>query len=164
MLSISQTGHKLWQDQLVGSSCCALAASTSWLVVGTSDGCLQLYGTSPTLGWQSGSAFRSHPPFVLGRPIVALHLRESSSSPDKNDDKGGEEIRQTELLVVTSDGRFAVYGIEPRFKLHYKGSLLPAMTHMLLSADLETEFIYPNWHGSNSPKRTDCSYYCRCTQ
>jgi len=148
VLSISKTGQKLWKDQLLGSSCCAIAASKSWLVVGTSDGCIQIYGTSPTLGWTSGSAFRSHPPFVLGRPIVALHLREhrdsSSSSPSSSPDKKGEaEVNQTELLVVTSDGRFAVYLLEPRFKLQYKGSLLPAMTHMLLSADLETDLYLP---------------------
>ena len=34
-------------------------------------------------------------------------------------------------------------GAEPRFKLQYKGSLLPAMTHMLLSADLETDLYLP---------------------
>jgi protein HIRA/HIR1 len=137
VLSISKTGQTLWKDQLLGSSCSAIAASKSWLVVGTSDGCVQIYGTSPTIGWASGSSFRSHPPYILGRPIVALHLREQSSS---SEDK--EQI-QTELLVVTSDGRFAVYVLEPRFKLQYKGSLLPAMTHMLLSADLETDLYLP---------------------
>jgi len=45
--------------------------------------------------------------------------------------------------VVTSDGRFRVYALEPRLKLLYKGSLLPAMTHMLLSADLETDLYLP---------------------
>ncbi|VEU33805.1 unnamed protein product [Pseudo-nitzschia multistriata] len=129
VLSISKGGQSLWKDQLPGSTCCAIAASKSWLVVGTSDGCLQIYGTSPTLGWQSASAFRSHPPFVLGRPIVALHLREGGA--------------QTELLVVSSDGRFGVYVLEPRLKLLYKGSLLPAMTHVLLSADLQTDLYLP---------------------
>jgi protein HIRA/HIR1 len=135
VLSISKGGCKLWNDQLLGSTCCAIASSESWLVVGTSDGSLQVYGTSPTLGWKSTNAFRSHPPFVLGRPIVALHLRQQ-----QHDEKSATP---TELLVVTSDGRFAVYGLEPRLKLKFKGSLLPAMTHMLLSADLETDLYLP---------------------
>jgi len=129
VLSISKGGQSLWKDQLLGSTCCAIAASKSWLVVGTSDGCVQIYGTSPTLGWKSAGAFRSHPPFVLGRPIVALHLRQDKS--------------RTELLVVSSDGRFAVYVLEPRMKILYKGSLLPAMTHVLLSADLEIDLYLP---------------------
>ncbi len=135
VVSISKGGEKLWNDQLLGSSCCAIAACESWLVVGTSDGCLQVYGTSPTLGWKSASAFRSHPPFVLGRPIVSLHLRQQKANATTNS--------TTELLVVTSDGNFAVYVLEPNFKLVYKGSLLPAMTHMLLSADLETDLYLP---------------------
>ena len=135
VLSISKGGRKLWNDQLLGSTCCAIAASEYWMVVGTSDGSLQVYGTSPTLGWKTTSAFRSHPPFVLGRPIVALHLKQQR-------DKANGAIT-TEMLVVTSDGRFAVYGLEPQLKLLYKGSLLPAMTHMLLSADLETDLYLP---------------------
>eukprot|EP00537_Pseudo-nitzschia_pungens_P009167 CAMPEP_0172380226 /NCGR_PEP_ID=MMETSP1060-20121228/70330_1 /TAXON_ID=37318 /ORGANISM="Pseudo-nitzschia pungens, Strain cf. cingulata" /LENGTH=1355 /DNA_ID=CAMNT_0013107977 /DNA_START=492 /DNA_END=4559 /DNA_ORIENTATION=- len=133
VLSISQGGKTMWNDQLMGSSCSSIAASESWLAVGTSDGCLQMYGTSPTMGWESASAFRSHPPLVVGRPIVALHLRENEKKNDSD----------TELLLVSSDGRFAVYGLEPRIQLRYKGSLLPAMTHMLLSADLETDLYLP---------------------
>ena len=129
VVSISKGGQKLWNDQLLGSTCCAIAASKSWLVVGTSDGSLQIYGTSPTLGWTTANAFRSHPPFVLGRPIVALHLNQKSDN--------------TEMLVVTSDGKFSIYGLKPRLKVLYKGSLLPAMTHMLLSADLETDLYLP---------------------
>jgi len=133
VLSISKGGRKLWNDQLLGSSCCAIAASEQWLVVGTSDGCLYMYGTSPTLGWKSTTAIRAHPPFVLGRPIVSLHLHQQKD----------EEGPKTKLLVVTSNGKFAVYGLKPRFTLLYKGSLLPAMTHMLLSADLETDIYLP---------------------
>lgn len=140
VLSISKTGQVLWKDQLLGSSCSAIAASKSWLVLGTSDGCVQVYGTSPTLGWTSGSAFRSHPPFVFGRPIVALHLRER---PRYYQQDNGDETKQTELLVVASDGMFAVYVLEPRFKLQFKGTILPAMTHMLLSADLGTDLYLP---------------------
>ncbi len=136
VLSISKGGRKLWNDQLLGSSCCAIAAIEQWLVVGTSDGCLYIYGTSPTLGWKSTTAIRAHPPFVLGRPIVSLHLHQQK-------DDGDEEGSKTKLLVVTSDGNFAVYGLKPRFTLLYKGSLLPAMTHMLLSADLETDIYLP---------------------
>mmetsp|Transcript_15709 Transcript_15709/g.36320 ORF Transcript_15709/g.36320 Transcript_15709/m.36320 type:complete len:1325 (-) Transcript_15709:213-4187(-) len=136
VLSISKGGRTLWNDQLLGSSCCAIAASESWLVVGTSDGSLQIYGTSPTMGWKTASAFRSHPPFVLGRPIVALHLYQQKKRSESS-------ALATELVVVTSDGRFAVYTLEPRLKLRYKGSLLPAMTHMVLSADLETDLYLP---------------------
>eukprot|EP00536_Pseudo-nitzschia_multiseries_P012347 jgi/Psemu1/260493/estExt_Genewise1Plus.C_4670022 len=144
VLSISRGGQTLWNDQLLGSSCSSIAACKSWLAVGTSDGCLQMYGTSPTLGWESASAFRSHPPLVLGRPIVALHLREKEEEEGKNQTTTSTtSTTETELLVVSSDGRFAVYGLEPRIQLRYKGSLLPAMTHMLLSADLETDLYLP---------------------
>ena len=136
VLSISKGGRTLWNDQLLGSTCCAIASSESWLVVGASDGSLQIYGTSPTIGWRTASAFRSHPPFVLGRPIVALHLHQQKNQNESS-------TPTAELLVVTSDGRFAVYALEPRLRLRYKGSLLPAMTHMLLSADLETDLYLP---------------------
>jgi protein HIRA/HIR1 len=139
VLSLSKDGQRFWNDHLVGTSCSAIAASKSWLIVGTSDGCVHVYGTSPTLGWASLSAFRSHPPFVLGRPIIALHLRDSPKSSGTVNETGGG----TELLAVTSDGNFSVYDLEPNLKLQYKGSIMPAMTHMLLSADLETDLYLP---------------------
>lgn len=139
VLSISRAGLGLWKDQLPGTSCCAIAASKYWLVVGTSDGCIQIYGTSPTLGWASGNGFRSHPPYVLGRPIVALHLRDVP--PSSSD--GGVGTTQTELLAVISDGTFFVYVLEPNIRIRYKGSVMPAMSHMLLAADMETDIYLP---------------------
>ncbi|KAL3913858.1 MAG: hypothetical protein SGARI_000441, partial [Bacillariaceae sp.] len=139
VLNLSKDGQRMWNDQLPGTSCCAIAASKSWLVVGTADGCVHVYGTSPTLGWASMSAFRSHPPFVFGRPIIALHLKQSSPSTASTT----QADARTELLVVTSDGKFSVYDLEPSLKLQYKGSIKPAMTHMLLAADLETDLYLP---------------------
>lgn len=141
VLSLSKNGQPLWKDQLPGTSCSAIAATKTWLVVGTSDGCVQIYGTSPSLGWASSGAFRSHPPFVVGRPVVALHLRESQKTAMAG--PASDSVSQTEMLVVTSDGNFSVYSLEPNVKILYKGSVLPAMTHVLLSADLGTEVYLP---------------------
>jgi hypothetical protein len=38
------------------------------------------------------------------------------------------------MLVVTADGTFGVYRILPELRLEYKGSLMPAMTHMSLAS------------------------------
>ncbi|KAG7349717.1 YD repeat protein [Nitzschia inconspicua] len=141
VLTLSKSGQCLWKDQLPGTSCSAIAATKTWLVIGTSDGCIQIYGTSPSLGWASSSAFRSHPPFVLGKPVVALHLRETKNAAAG--DNAMSTSSRTEMLVVTSDGNFSVYGLEPSVKVLYKGSILPAMTHMLLSADLGTDLYLP---------------------
>lgn len=135
VLSISKGGQRLWKDQLPGSTCSAIAASKSWLFVGTSDGCVQIYGTSPTLGWESGIAYRSHPPFVLGRPVVSVHAHDVDNSTPKD--------HHTELVVLTSDGRFGVYAVEPSVRILYKGSIMPAMTHMLLAADMSADLYLP---------------------
>lgn len=135
VLSISKEGQKLWKDQLPGTACSAIAASKAWLVVGTADGCVHIYGTSPTLGWESGISFRSHPPFVLGHPVISLYLREVPGS--------GLQQHTTEMVVVSSDGRFGVYSLEPNIRVLYKGSIMPAMKHMLLSADLATTGYLP---------------------
>lgn len=136
VLSISRSGQSTWKDQLPGTSCAAIAASEKLLAIGTSDGCVQLYGTSPSLGWTSGVAFRSHPPFVFGRPIVALQLHDKPSS-------GEGSHAQTEMLIVSADGTFGVYSVVPELKLRYKGTIMPPMTHMLLSSDISTELYLP---------------------
>jgi len=65
-ISISHEGSVSWKDQIAGTACSALEASHDMLAVGTSDGSIQLYGTSPTIGWSSGTAFRSYPLLVFG--------------------------------------------------------------------------------------------------
>jgi protein HIRA/HIR1 len=117
---IKSGGKTTWKDQIVGTSCCAVAASPHFFVVGTCDGTVQLYSTSDTLGWACGFAFRSHPPMVVGHAPVSLRLRDA--------DEGSAE-----MLVVTSDGGFAVYQLVPDLTLQYKGTVIPAMTHMALN-------------------------------
>ncbi|CAB9497994.1 Protein HIR1 [Seminavis robusta] len=126
-VSISKEGAKSWKDQIVGTSCSALAASDNLLAVGTADGSIQLYGTSPSLGWDCGTAFRSHPLLVLGHPIVSLQLHDKAKEKDEDESK-------VDLLVVTGDGSFGVYEIFPVLQKRYKGSLLPAMSHMSMGA------------------------------
>jgi hypothetical protein len=53
VLTISRGGVREWKDLLAQVSCTALAANHELLAVGTADGCLLVYGTSPTLGWES---------------------------------------------------------------------------------------------------------------
>jgi protein HIRA/HIR1 len=53
ILTISRGGVREWKDLLAQVSCTALAANHDLLAVGTADGCLLVYGTSPTLGWES---------------------------------------------------------------------------------------------------------------
>ena len=126
-LTISCGGVKQWKDIIVKAKCTALAANQQLLVVGTVDGCLYLYGTSSTMGWESGKAFRAFPPFVLGSPVVEISI---SSTPRFQD---GES--SSEMVVVTSDGSFYVYALMPLGpKLKYKGSVVPAMQHMYLSS------------------------------
>jgi protein HIRA/HIR1 len=130
VLSISSAGRTMWCDQLPGTSCSTITASKNLLALGTSDGCVQLYGTSPSVGWTSGIAFRSHPPLVFGRPIVTLQIHDVTPT-------------QTEMLIVTADGSFGVYSVFPELKVQYKGTIMPPMTHMLLSSDMSTETYLP---------------------
>ena len=135
VLSISRGGQAMWKDQLLGASCSTIAASKQLLAVGTSDGSVQLYGTSPTMGWASGAAFRSHSPFVFGSPIVAVQLH------DKTSDDG--KPAKTEMLVIAADGMFGVYSVVPELKVRYKGTIMPPMQHMLLSSDMSNEINLP---------------------
>jgi protein HIRA/HIR1 len=133
-LSISCDGRVSWKDQIPGTSCSAIAAARTVLAVGAADGSVQLFGSSPTLGWACGNAFRSHPPFVLGHAIVALQLHEK---------KNADETTNVMMLVVTADGSFGVYRILPELGLEYKGSLMPAMTHMSLASFVSGEHRFP---------------------
>lgn len=134
MMSISRAGSKLWNDEIIGSSCTALAVCETILAIGTADGCIYLYGTSPSLGWSSGSAFRSHPPFVVGHAIVSLQIHES---------KKVESGTEVEIIVVAADGTFAVYSILPILTLKFKGTVLPAMTHMVLASTSSSDTPLP---------------------
>jgi len=126
-LTISRGGTKQWKDIIIRSKATALTANQQLMAVGTSDGCLYLFGTSPTLGWTSCKAYRAFPPFVLGSPVVEISFSKSSSSTDKSDSS-------CEIVVATSNGSFAVYTISSGTpKLNYKGSVVPAMQHMHLS-------------------------------
>ncbi|KAL3796401.1 hypothetical protein HJC23_004198 [Cyclotella cryptica] len=119
-LTISRGGVRKWKDILAQVSCSALAASRDLMAVGTADGCLYLYGTSPTLGWESAKAHRAFPPFVLGSSVVEIKLSSHN-----------EEMK---MVVLTSDGNFYVYKFLPLGpKLEYKGSVVPPMQHLLLS-------------------------------
>lgn len=122
VLSISRGGKALWKDEITGTTCSAIAGTQKVLAVGTADGAVYLYGTSPGLGWASVMAVRSHPPLIFGQAIVSLQLKEDHAS------------HQLEMLVVTSDGSFGVYTLVPELKLCYKGSIMPAMTHMILAS------------------------------
>ncbi len=130
IITISRGGKREWKDIITKTTCTALAANNHLMAVGTADGCLHLFGTSPTLGWDSGKAFRAFPPFVLGSPVVQINFPSSSSH-------GGPSSSSEShfMTVVTSDGGFRVYEIlsnGPR--LAYKGSILPPMQHMCLSS------------------------------
>lgn len=136
-VSICSDGRIAWRDQITGSSCTALAVSQFLLAVGTSDGCVQLYGTSPSLGWACKCSFRSHPPLIFGHPIVSLQLHEGESPEEAS-------LPTVEMIVVTADGFFGLYAVLPSPVLRYKGSLMPAITHMSLSLPSSSERFLPS--------------------
>lgn len=139
LLTISRGGTKKWKDIIVRSNATSISATYQLLAIGTSDGCVFLYGTSPTLGWASCKAYRAFPAFVLGSPIVEISINRSSLI-DKTDST-------CEMVVVTSDGNFSVYKLSSGTpKLSYKGSIIPAMQHMHLS------FNYQSTNSSAQPK------------
>jgi protein HIRA/HIR1 len=73
----------------------------------------------------------------MGHPIVTLQLYEKKSA--------GETAKAANvmMLVVTADGTFGVYRILPELGLEYKGSLMPAMTHMSLASFVSGEHRLP---------------------
>lgn len=136
LLSISSNGKKRWFDQLPGTSCSAIAASKQLLVIGTTDGCVHLYGTSPSMGWSSCTAFRSHPPLIIGRPIVTVQIHEKQVSDT-------DSTTRTDILLVAADGSFGVYSVIPELRVRFKGTIMPPMTHMLLGSNMSTEIHLP---------------------
>ncbi|GAX12012.1 protein HIRA/HIR1 [Fistulifera solaris] len=126
---IKKDNTATWSDQIVGTSCAAVSASNRFLAIGTADGSIQLYGTSPSIGWLSANAFRSHPPLICSGAVVSLRLEETEAS--------------LQMLVVTSDGSFGLHTVFPRLSLVKKGSILPPMTHMALSAASNKDLVYP---------------------
>lgn len=130
-ITITRGGKTFWNDQIAGTSCTSLTASTQFFAIGTSDGCLQLYGTSGSLGWACRHAFRSHPPLILGYPVISVHLKETSDG-------------EVTLLTLTGDGSFAVYSVTPVLRRLYGGSIRKAMTHMSLASDAAD--LVPNLH------------------
>eukprot|EP00977_Amphora_coffeiformis_P011400 scaffold2760_cov167-Amphora_coffeaeformis.AAC.14 len=132
-VSLQRDGKALWHDQIVGTSCCALAGNDKLFCVGTVDGTIQIYGASPSTGWRGETAIRAFPPIVLGQPIVTLQIRTWEGSAC--------------LLVVSADGLFGVYRLEPTMSKVFAGSILPAMMHMA-NATLHEE--------KNMPKLSRC--------
>jgi len=128
-ISISSGSDITWRDHLVGAHCTCIDVCSSLLALGSYDGTIYLYSTSPSLGWKSGLAFRSHPPFVMDGSIVRLSLKEG----DKNKDSGDPSV---DMLVLTSHGSFSVFTMLPVPKLQFKGTIMPAMNQMRLSASL----------------------------
>lgn len=134
-LSISCGGKITWKDQIVGAHCTALVSNSSLMIVGTNDGTIYLYGTSPSIGWSSGIAFRSHPPFIIGTSVVRLSLRHTTI------EKLDNGIIQSEMLVVMEDGSFGVYKMMPSPNLYYKGSLLAPMNQMRISSGKSSHHV-----------------------
>lgn len=129
---IKKDNHVTWSDQIVGTSCTAVSASNRFLAIGTADGSVQLYGSSPSVGWLSANSFRSHPPLIFNGAIVSLRLEDIEAS------------NSLKMLVVTGDGSFGVYNVLPRLAMVKKGSILPPMTHMALSASMSSrDLVYP---------------------
>jgi protein HIRA/HIR1 len=131
-VAIVSNGSALWKDQIVGTSCSAVSASNEAFAVGTTDGTIQIYSTSPTTGWSSRNAFRSHPPLILGTTVLSIQLidqkHETESIPKSS-------IESVEMLVVTIDGGFGVWTIIPKLQRKYKGTLMPILTHMSYATD-----------------------------
>ena len=141
-LSLNRGGDRTWSDHILGTHCTSIAACSSLLVVGTFDGTVYLYGTSPTSGWDSGIAFRSHAPFVMSSSVTHLSLREKDVEQKSN-------VPKVEMLVLTSDGAFGIYSIMPFMKLIYKGNILPPMNQMRLSVSNHTTQRSDNTHISS---------------
>jgi protein HIRA/HIR1 len=124
-LVIGRDGKDLWKDAILGR-CTALAASSNqYLALGTHDGTLYMFGTSPTIGFQSGIAFRSLPPLIFGSPIT--HIDFSTTTTADGSDK------DTQMLILCSNGDFRLYSLKS-MKVLQKGSVVPAFSHVRLAA------------------------------
>ena len=127
-LTISQQGQVKYRETILGATATALAATESMLAVGTFDGTIYLFGTSPTIGWKSALAFRCHAPIIVGGSVVRMNLHETSST-----DSSLQGL--VEMLVVTANGDFGLYQLVPKASLIYRGTVLPPMEHMRLSSN-----------------------------
>ena len=127
-LTISQQGQVKYRETILGATATALASTESMLAIGTFDGSIYLYGTSPTIGWKSALAFRCHAPIIVGGSVVRMNLHETSSTDSSS--QGA-----VEMLVVTANGDFGLYNLVPKASLAYRGTVLPPMEHMRLSSN-----------------------------
>jgi protein HIRA/HIR1 len=75
-------------------------------------------------------------PLVLGQPIVELQLQTLEKEQEDDDEEMSPSVSstlsKTVMFCVLSDGSFFVYNLSPDLCLLYKGSILPAMTHVSL--------------------------------
>lgn len=129
-ITISAGDKVTWRDHLLGAKCTAIDACALLMALGTYDGSIYLFSTSPSLGWKSGLAFRSHPPIVMGGSVVHLSLEEGRAKAQVDRQK---EL-SVEMIVVTADGAFHVFELSSRPRLLFKGTILPALNQMRLSA------------------------------
>ena len=130
-LSITRDGRVVWRDEIPGTVCTATCASSHLWAVGTMDGSVQMYGTSPSLGWECGQAFRIMAPLVLGSTVVEIQMQQDQSTT--------EGTTTNPMLIILSDGSFFVFNMAPKASLQYKGSILPAMNHVALSLPVESD-------------------------
>jgi len=123
VLIISELGNILWQETLVYARITTLASSESFLALGSMDGSVYLYGTSPCQHFSSGKIIRASPPLVLKSAIYSIHFYE-----DTNDNN--ERSRLTTMLVVCSDLSFHFLSLSPTRKCIYRGTMSPAFYNM----------------------------------
>jgi TUP1-like enhancer of split/HIRA B motif len=142
-ISIVRNGIITWKDQIAGAFCTAVTACKNLIAVGMVDGSIQFYATSQTNGWESGIAYRSHPPMILmsGYPIVLLQMLNQNNNTNNNpitlnytSMKEDDNCPSTNMLVLTGDGSFGMYSIVPKLELQYKGSVMSAILHMSASS------------------------------
>ena len=131
-ITIASKGAVMWKDQIVGTFCSAVSASSKIFVIGTTDGTIQMYSTSPSIGWTCGNAFRSHPALIIGTSIVSVQLLDSSEQLCESRTTTAEIVT---MLVVSADGGFGVWTVIPTLQIQYKGTVLPILTHMSCATD-----------------------------
>ena len=118
-VNLTIQGKNTWKDHLPSATCCAFVTSKDFIGLGFTDGSIQLYASSPSMGLQSGIAFRSHPLLILGSPIVSICLSESRK-----------------LVVLCADATFYVYTMDTTYlKLVLKGTVKTAINHLSLASE-----------------------------
>lgn len=153
ILSISQNGIVRWRDILTQARCTSLAASLQYLAVGTFDGTLHLYSTSPSSSsspsFQSGMAFRCCPPLIFGSPILTIQFY-------KNDMNNNKEEEEERMLVICANGFFGVYNLHTQSLIH-KNNLVSVLNHLRYAYD-------ENSNNKNNDKATNHSTTTQQTQ